>query len=109
MLEREFTDQVLEFAQHNGWRTIHIRPARKVADEEGKERWETPIQGDGKGFPDLLMARDNRLVVAELKCGKNKKTPEQIAWLQAFILVGAEVFTWYPHEWDEIVQTLERQ
>lgn len=111
--ETEFTRRVIKLARLNGWRVLHIRPGRTIRKDketgEIKTDWRTPIQGDGKGFPDLLMLRDDRIVIAELKVGRGKKTPEQIAWLQAFVLAGiADVFTWYPSEWDEIESILGR-
>ena len=111
--ETEFTRRVIKLARLNGWRVLHIRPGRTIrkdpATGEVKTDWRTPIQGDGKGFPDLLMLRDDRMVVAELKVGKGKKTPEQVAWLQAFVLAGVQdVFTWFPGEWEEIEAILRR-
>lgn len=101
--EKEFTAQVIKYAKLNGWRVLHIRPARRGTDGD----YRTPVAGDGKGFPDLLMLREERMVIAELKV-KTKKTPAQVAWLQAFMLVTEDVFTWHPWEWDEIESTLRR-
>lgn len=108
MTETTWLKMVLKYASLNGWRSLHIRPARRK-EVDGKQLWETPVQGDGKGFPDLLLLRDHRMVIAELKAGKNKKSPEQEDWLQAFCrLPHAEVFTWYPHEWEEVQRVLRR-
>lgn len=111
--ERNLTDQVIEFARLQGWRTLHIRPGRTeiTSDETGEKvtDWRTPVQGDGKGFPDFLACRDKRLVIAEFKAGKNKPSPEQELWLEAFRHVGAEVYVWYPEDWPDIQRILERE
>lgn len=111
--ERNLTDNLLEYSALQGWKTLHIRPGRVVAtDKETGEKttdWRTPIQGDGKGWPDFVALRGSRLVVAELKAGKNKPTPEQELWLEAFRQVGAEVYVWYPENWADIERILERE
>jgi hypothetical protein len=97
--EAGFTATVLALAKIRGWHTLHIRPGRT---DKG---WRTPVQGDGKGFPDLLMLRGSRTIAAELKCG-NKATLEQTVWLQKFQLAGAQVFVWTPADWPEIEREL---
>lgn len=99
--EREFTKQVIQFARLHGWKSLHIRAART------KDGWRTPVQGDGKGFPDLLLIRRGKIIIAELKVGKNKPTIEQDAWLQSFGYVdGVGVYLWRPEDWDEIERIL---
>ena len=61
MTEREFQRAVVELARLMGWRVHHTRPALTRAGE-----WRTPIQGDA-GFPDLVLCRPPRLILAELK------------------------------------------
>lgn len=59
------------------------------------------------GFPDLICVRDERMVVAELKVGKNKPTEHQVKWLDAFRRVeGVQVFLWYPDDWPMIEAVL---
>lgn len=76
LTEAEFTRQVIELAQHLGWRVAHFRPAQT------SKGWRTAVSGDGAGFPDLVMVRDGRLIFAELKVGKNKLSPQQDEWLR---------------------------
>ena len=99
--EKKFTAKVLTLAKDWGWRTAHFRPAW-VGD---KKRMITPVAGNGKGFLDLTLLRE-RLIVAELKCGKNKLTPEQKDWVEAWQRARIPVFVWYPHDWHEIVSIL---
>ena len=97
---------VLEYAKLRAWRTFHVRAAR-VKNKDGSDGWRTPVQGDGKDFPDLLMLRGTRQVVAELKAEGKRPTPGQTDWLLAFGGVGAECFVWRPHSWEEIMEVLE--
>lgn len=102
LTEAEFTAQVLELASVLGWRAAHFRPARTA------QGWRTPVAGDGRGFPDLILVRD-RVVAAELKVGRNCTTPEQDAWLEAFRGAGVPSYTWRPEDWDAIQATLSRR
>ena len=98
--ESEFLDQVLQYAALRRWRTAHFRPARTV------DGWRTAVAGDGKGFPDLLLCRE-RIVVAELKVGRNQLTGEQRQWLMWFEAAGIPAYTWRPDDWAEIEQVLQ--
>jgi hypothetical protein len=91
--EKEFMQNVLDLASVTGWMRYHTHDSRR----------------SHAGFPDLVLVRPPRLVVAELKVGKNKTTRSQDAWLAA--LMGCpqvEVFVWRPTDWPEIARTLAR-
>lgn len=104
--ENEFTAQVIQLAQACGWRVAHFRPARTATG------WRTAVQGDGKGFPDLVLAHKERgrVIFAELKVGNNKPSPEQNDWLQTLAAVsisaGVSVYLWTPDDWPEIEREL---
>jgi hypothetical protein len=98
---QQFTEAVIGVAQALGWRVAHFRPARTA------KGWRTAVSGDGKGFPDLLLARGDRLIVAELKTGRGRLTREQRAWLDAFAAVpGVTACVWRPKSWAEMVELL---
>lgn len=99
--EAEFLRQVIKLAGHRRWRVAHFRPAQT------KKGWRTAVQGDGKGFPDLLLIREDVIIVAELKVGRNKVTSEQTAWLQAFDWAGVKPYVWTPADWPEIERVLQ--
>lgn len=104
--EREFQNSYVDFAHLCGWDVIYFRPARVLRG--GKEIYETPIGGDGKGWPDTIAMRLDRLVAAELKREGGKATPEQIARLEAFNRVpGCQGFIWQPSDWPIIEHTLK--
>ena len=99
--ERDFQRAVIDLARLMGWRVHHTRPALTRAGE-----WRTPIQGDA-GFPDLVLCRPPRLIVAELKRVGGKPTAEQQAWLDALhACAGVECYLWTTDDWDAIVRTL---
>lgn len=75
--EAAFQRMVVHFAQLRGWKVHHTRPAQNSRGD-----WRTPIQGD-KGFPDLVLARDGKLILLELKSEKGRLSPEQVEWLDA--------------------------
>jgi hypothetical protein len=93
--EAEFTAQVLELAKRLGWRAAHFRPARTARG------WRTAVQGDGAGFPDLVLVR-RRVIVAELKAGRGKLTPAQTDWLGVFERAGITAYVWHPRDWPQI-------
>lgn len=128
--ERDFCDQILDAARIFKWRSAHFRPALT------SKGWRTPVQGDGAGFPDLILVRGSRLIVAELKVPDTKRLrdawrnteiwsgprvtawvqagvekdlfkPGQIEWLTAFVPVGAESYVWMPDDLDHIIQILK--
>lgn len=96
MSESQLQRAVISLAQMRGWRVAHFRNAQMP-----NGRWLTPVQADGKGFPDLVMVRGGRIVVAELKAKWRKASPEQDVWLEDFKKAGAEAYLWGPLQWDE--------
>jgi hypothetical protein len=94
--------QVIQLAKHRGWRVAHFRPG---LTRGGK--WVTPVQADGKGFPDLLMTRREQMIVVETKVDGRRATPEQEAWLAAFAMAGVPAYLWCPEDWPVIEKILE--
>src|SRR5690606_4527127 len=60
--ESAFQRQVLALAKMLGWRTAHFRPAMNQRGD-----WRTPVAGDGKGWPDLVLVKGERVLFRELK------------------------------------------
>lgn len=100
--ESVFTAQVIKLAQVFKWRVAHFRPAM---DKHG--RWKTAVQGDGAGFPDLIMVRQERVLVAELKSAKGKPSREQLLWISGFLVAGVEAFIWKPSDINDIEEILK--
>jgi hypothetical protein len=100
MTEAEFQRQVTDAAELFGWSWVHFRPAQT------SKGWRTPVSGPlGKGWPDLVLIRGERLIFAELKTDGAALTPEQ-DWVNALLAATAEVYVWRPADWPEIKREL---
>lgn len=93
MTEDDLKGGVIDCARTLGYLVAHFRPAKT---EHG---WRTPVEGDGKGFPDLVLTGRGRVIFAELKGDKGKLSDEQIVWISALTAAGAETFIWKPADW----------
>jgi len=101
LTEKVLQDNILEVAKLFRWRRAHFRPART------KHGWRTPVQADGKGFPDLILVKPPRLIIAEVKRQDTYPNEYQREWLEDFAGLGCvEVYTWKPQDWDDIVSIL---
>lgn len=89
--EKEFMSQVIQLAQLFRWKIYHTHNSRKSV----------------AGFPDLLMLRGAKMIVAELKVGRNKITSDQADWLTWFRVAGAKSYLWTPDHWSEIESVLK--
>lgn len=89
--ERAFQAQVIELARLCGWRVHH--------------QW-SAVHSPA-GWPDLVLCRPPRLVIAELKAEDGVLTPAQETWIALLrACPGVETFVWRPSDWDEISRTL---
>lgn len=93
--ETELLANILELAELTGWYAHHDRPALMA---DGSYR--TAIQGN-EGFPDLVLAKDGRVLFWELKDDKGKPTPAQEIWLE---MLNGEIMR--PRDWDRIERIL---
>ena len=98
--EAAFQAKVIQFARDAGWLVNHTYRGRTA-----KGAWRTNTTAPG--FPDLLMLRNGRMVVLELKMPGNHASDEQNRWVGLFQTVpGVEAFVVYPADWPEIVELL---
>jgi len=101
--EKDFQQNILDLAKIFHWRRAHFRAAMT------KHGWRTPVQADGKGFPDLVLVKPPRLIIAEVKRQSTSPNEFQREWLDDFAGVpGVEVYVWKPADWDEVVATISR-
>ena len=96
MKESEFQRIVIDMAHLFGWQVAHFRPAQTA------KGWRTAVAADGKGFPDLVIARERQVIFAELKTKTGRLSEAQCRWLD--VLPNAVV--WRPADLDEIEQSL---
>ncbi len=103
--ERDLQNAIVDAARLYGYLVFHTRPAISA------KGWRTPVQYDGKGYPDLTMVgtkRPFRVIFAELKSEKGKLTRQQEQWLTGLERVDAvcdnvSVHVWTPADWPERV------
>lgn len=101
LTEREFQKLVIELAQTLGYLVAHFRPGRNR-----RNQWQTTVQGDGKGYPDLTLVGRGRVLFVELKSEDGTLEPDQEKWLTAIRRNGGAAHVWRPSDWEEIVATL---
>ncbi len=89
--EKLWQQWVTDLAKLKHWRCYHTFDSRRS----------TP------GFPDLVLVRHHRLIVAELKAEKGRLTPPQKEWLDALAFTGIETYVWRPSEADDVLQILK--
>ena len=95
-LEWQFQREVVRFAEEHGW-LVHYSIA---AHRRGMLRTQ---QGGANGFPDLVLARDGVVLLAELKVGRRRLTGGQREWAAAG---GASAVVWRPADAAEIEEVL---
>jgi len=89
--EKAWQQVVLDLAGWRGWRTYHPFDSRRS----------TP------GWPDLVLVRRGRLLVAELKTATGRVSADQQAWLTDLSACpGVEVFVWRPSAWPAVQEVL---
>jgi hypothetical protein len=92
--ERVFQEMVRRAAIVAGWKIFHpLDSMRSTA-----------------GWPDCVMLKGNRMIVAELKREGGKFTESQVEWLDAFRNIpGVEVWTLYPSNFDTFWESIREK
>jgi len=93
MLERDLQAGVVDVARILGYR---VHAERAAPSQKG---WRTPIQGHA-GWPDVVICGHGRLLVRELKCGRNTLSAEQADWLQELRAAGIDAGVWTDSDWE---------
>lgn len=90
--EKQLTASVIELCgYHPRIRVAHFRPAQL---ENG--RWVTPVQGDGAGFPDLVIAGPGGVLWRELKTESGRLSTEQRDWISVLDAGDQDIGLWRP-------------
>ena len=100
MKEADFLKSVVDLAHVYKWKMVHFRSALR---KDGT--YQTPVQGDGSGFPDLVLVREC-IIFAELKSEQGKLSGNQVIWLNDLRTAGQIVYLWRPSDWEQIVDIL---
>ena len=89
--EKQFESQIKDLAKIYGWKLYH----------PFLSKWSE------RGYPDITLLRDRRLIFAELKSEKGKLTQAQAQWLWLLRKVpGIEVRIWRPRMLEKIARML---
>lgn len=96
MTENQLMDAIVEAAKLHSWKVAHFRPALTA------KSWRTPMQGD-PGFPDLVLARNGRVLFLELKSHGGRVSPDQMAWLAE---LGPDASLVWPDDLDDLLRRL---
>lgn len=89
--EKIFQLEVVRLAKLTKWWVYHTYDSRRSEP----------------GFPDLVMIKPPRVIIAELKSEKGKVTPAQERCLSLFRLCpGVETYLWRPSDMDVIIKIL---
>ena len=76
MSEEQLKGAIIDAAHAHRWIVAHFRAAKT---ERG---WRTPVEADGKGFPDLVLAHPDRGVLfIECKADRGRLSAEQERWV----------------------------
>ena len=62
--------------------------------------------GNPKGFPDLILIKDGRVIFAELKTQNGKISDDQKDWHARAADNGVRVHVWRPEDWPWLVRVL---
>jgi len=88
--EDNFLSWIIDYAKLRGW--LHYHTWRSFHSPSG--------------FPDLILIRNRRIIVVELKSERGKLSVYQDEWLKAFKQTGISTFVWKPSDRDEIIREL---
>ena len=98
--ERDWQRQVTDAADLLGWAWAHFRPAMT------SKGWRTPVSGPmGAGFPDLILCRGDRLILAELKAEGARLSPPQ-RQVHAVLAQAVPLYTWRPSDLPAVLDVL---
>ena len=82
--EKMLQQAIMDCARRLGYIAFHPFDSRKSAP----------------GFPDCVLIKPPRLIVAELKTEKGRLSAHQEVWLHRFLQIdGVEVYLWKPSQW----------
>lgn len=89
--EADFQRTVVAAAQMHGWFCVHFPQMRF----------------NPSGWPDLMLFRNQELLMAELKTERGRLGPAQQRVHAELAAVGFPVHVWRPSDWDAVVRVLK--
>lgn len=105
--EGELQDEIVERLQTLDFLVAHFRPAKVM--RAGIEKYETPVGGDGAGWPDIVAVNPvtGQCLVLELKSETGTVSDAQLEWLKAWTAVqGVTAMVIRPSSWQDFERLL---
>lgn len=102
--ERDVQDAILRTARATGWRVMRVSDSRRPT-RRGEQ---LVLVGDAlcAGWPDLVLAREPRLIAIECKTETGRLSQAQREWLDVLSACGVETHVARPSNLDEVLATL---
>lgn len=88
--EKQVQEAIVKAARLHNWHCYHTFDSRRSEP----------------GFPDLVLIRGDRCLVAEIKGPKGHVSPAQATWIDAFQKAGIEAYLLYPDDQDWFIEML---
>jgi len=106
--EKDWQTTCIDLLHVYGYKVAHFRGAWS---QDGK-RFTTPVQADGKGFPDLFASLPRspghplgRVLLIECKTDNGKLSPAQEEWRRLLEeCLGIEYYLARPRDYDRLVE-----
>lgn len=101
--EADLIRQIIEAGHLYGWLIAHFRGAWTV------KGYRTAVQGDGAGFPDLVLVneRKGKVMFVEIKSNSGYLNGNQKMWKMAIESAQyCKYYIWRPCDWDDILKIL---
>jgi hypothetical protein len=99
--ESDYQREIVAYAKLKNWAVVHFTKLYH------RGRWFTPAAIDGKGFPDLILVRDERILFIEVKTDTGRLTNEQILWRKRILRCGLSFIVARPSTYEEVKTILE--
>lgn len=111
MTEEQLQNAIIDLAEVDHWK-VSFAPdwMKRLAFASMKRHPRAGRRWPKAGLPDLILVKEGRIVIAELKKHGRQPKPEQEEWLQSLAAnPGVEVYVWLPEHWvsGEIERTLK--
>ena len=95
----------MNLISHKQFQAQIVHLAKLAGFEQIYHTWDS--RHSPAGFPDLIIIKEGRQIVVELKVGKDNLSAEQYVWLLEFMKVkNTEVYVWWPEDKDEIDEVI---
>jgi hypothetical protein len=96
---RDLQKAIIDLAHTHQWRVCHF--ASVPITRRGKTFYATPVEGDGKGWPDLFLVRRERALAVEVKGDGDRLRPDQERWLADLMAAGIPTFVCGRQQWED--------